>query len=295
MEIKFEKVNYISQAGTPLEYHILKDVSFQIYSGDFTAFVGHTGSGKSTVLQHFNGLLLPTTGMAKMGDFYLTADSTNKNLKPLRQQVGMVFQFPESQLFAETVAEDIAFGPQNFGVSKEEAYTIASEMIEVVGLDQSFLNQSPFDLSGGQMRRVAIAGVLAMKPKVLVLDEPTAGLDPKGQREMMELFFRLHREKQLTTILVTHQMDDVARYADQVIALERGSVAWSGKPHDLFSQRELLNSLQLDCPASTQFAKDLAQNPKWEEEMHNYPLPLTVQELAEIIVAIKAKEGDSDE
>lgn len=294
MEIKFNHVNYIYQPGTPFENQVLNDISFHVPSGSFTALVGHTGSGKSTVLQHINALKLPTSGEVHVGEHVVTVKSGSKSLKSLRQQIGMVFQFPETQLFAETVAEDIAFGPQNFGISKEESLKIASEMIEVVGLDQSLLDQSPFDLSGGQMRRVAIAGVLAMKPKILVLDEPTAGLDPQGQREMLDLFYGLYEKHQLTVILVTHQMDDVANFADQVIALDKGKVAWSGSPRELFSQRDLLAQLQLNQPTATQFAEKLARNSKWQEALTSRPLPLTTQELADWIASVKFKAGDLD-
>lgn len=295
MQIKFEQVSYTYQQGTPLEHQGLNNVNFEIKSGDFTALVGHTGSGKSTILQHLNALKLPTSGKITVGEYVLTADSKSDDFQSLRQKVGMVFQFPESQLFAETVADDIAFGPQNFGVPKEEALEIAAEMIEVVGLPSHILDQSPFELSGGQMRRVAIAGVLAMKPEVLVLDEPTAGLDPKGRKEMLELFYHLHREKHLTTILVTHQMDDVAQYADYVVALDAGTVAWTGEPREFFSQKELLERLQLDYPSATLFAEKLVQHPFWHKKMSMYPVPLTTKELAQIIVQIKTNEGDYDE
>lgn len=181
-----------------------------------------------------NALLKPTTGTVTIGERVIKPESDNKNLKPLRKKVGIVFQFPESQLFEETVARDIAFGPKNFGISEEEAKGLAQEYIQLVGLDESFLERSPFDLSGGQMRRVAIAGVLAMEPEVLVLDEPTAGLDPQGRKEMMEMFDRLHREKNMTIILVTHLMDDVANYADYVYVLEKGRLVKAGTPSVVF-------------------------------------------------------------
>ena len=198
-------MSFTYQAGTPFAGDGIKDVSGTIHDGSYTAIIGHTGSGKSTILQHLNALLKPTSGTVTIGDKVITNETSNKNLKPLRQKVGMVFQFAENQLFEQTVAKDIAFGPQNFGVSEQDALALADKMITMVGLPHDVLEKSPFDLSGGQMRRVAIAGVLAMQPEVLVLDEPTAGLDPAGRHEMMQMFERLHREEGQTIVLVTHQ------------------------------------------------------------------------------------------
>ena len=188
MDIRFQDVGYAYQIGSPFESRALYDVNLMIETGKYTALIGHTGSGKSTVLQHLNALKTPTEGTVQIGDRTITPDSENKKLKPLRKKVGIVFQFPEAQLFEETVGLDIAFGPRNFGMEKEEALAKAEALLEVVGLDASFMERSPFDLSGGQMRRVAIAGVLALEPEVLVLDEPTAGLDPRGQKEIMDMF-----------------------------------------------------------------------------------------------------------
>ena len=203
MDITFDHVSFTYQAGTPFAGDGIKDVSGTIHDGSYTAIIGHTGSGKSTILQHLNALLKPTSGTVTIGDKVITNETSNKNLKPLRQKVGMVFQFAENQLFEQTVAKDIAFGPQNFGVSEQDALALADKMITMVGLPHDVLEKSPFDLSGGQMRRVAIAGVLAMQPEVLVLDEPTAGLDPAGRHEMMQMFERLHREEGQTIVLVT--------------------------------------------------------------------------------------------
>ena len=204
MDIRFEQVDFTYQPNTPFEHRALFDINLAIKEGSFTALIGHTGSGKSTLLQHLNALLKPTKGTVNIGERVITPQTDNKNLKPIRKKVGIVFQFPESQLFEETVEKDIAFGPKNFGVSLEEANQIAKDTLKLVGLDESYLERSPFDLSGGQMRRVAIAGVLAMQPEVLVLDEPTAGLDPQGRKEMMDMFWRLHKERGLTLVLVTH-------------------------------------------------------------------------------------------
>ena len=209
MGISLKNVSYIYQAGTPFEGRALFDMTTTIKDGSYTAFIGHTGSGKSTIMQLLNGLYLPTSGQVHVDDTIITSQSKNKDIKPIRKKVGLVFQFPESQLFAETVLEDVAFGPQNFGVSKEEAEQRAIESLKLVGLPEEFHGQNPFDLSGGQMRRVAIAGILAMQPDILVLDEPTAGLDPQGRKELMSLFKELHLSG-MTIVLVTHLMDDVA-------------------------------------------------------------------------------------
>ena len=231
MDIRFEKVSYVYQPNTPFEQRALYDIDLSIKEGSYTALVGHTGSGKSTLLQHLNALLKPTEGQVKIGDRMITPTTDNKNLKPVRKKVGIVFQFPGAQLFEETVA----FGPKNFGASDEEAFVLAKENLKLVGLDEEYLERSPFELSGGQMRRVAIAGVLAMEPEILVLDEPTAGLDPLGRKEMMEMFLRLHREKNMTIVLVTHLMDDVANFADYVYVLEKGHVVKHGTPQAVFA------------------------------------------------------------
>lgn len=234
----------------------LDDVSFTIRGGEYTAIIGHTGSGKSTLLQHLNALLKPTQGTVRIGDREITSATSNKHLKPLRQQVGMVFQFAESQLFESTVQRDVAFGPQNFGMARDEAMQVAADAVKKVGLPDDVLDKSPFDLSGGQMRRVAIAGVLAMQPHVLVLDEPTAGLDPLGRHEMMQLFADLHAQGQ-TIVLVTHQMDDVADFADSVLVMDHGKLVRSGTPRDLFQDAEWLLGHQLGLPQTTAFARKL--------------------------------------
>ncbi|MCT6903286.1 MAG: energy-coupling factor transporter ATPase, partial [Lactobacillus sp.] len=219
MDIKLQQVSYAYAQGTPFEKRALFDVDFDIPSHTYQAIIGHTGSGKSTILQHFNALLRPTSGEVHIGDRLIVAGKKAKDLKTVRQKVGIVFQFPEHQLFEETVLKDIMFGPMNFGISEEEAEARARELVSLVGLPDNVLDKSPFDLSGGQMRRVAIAGVLAMDPEVIVLDEPTAGLDPRGQKEIMDMFYQLHQERHLTTILVTHSMEDAARYADNIVIM----------------------------------------------------------------------------
>ena len=258
MELSLKNVSYTYQAGTPFERQALFDVSLSIKEKSYTAIIGHTGSGKSTLMQLLNGLNLPTEGEVIVGDTHITSMSKNKDIKSVRQKVGLVFQFPESQLFEETVLKDVAFGPQNFGVPKEKAEDLARQKLEWVGISPDLHDKNPFDLSGGQMRRVAIAGILAMEPKVLVLDEPTAGLDPKGRLELMTLFHDLHQKGQ-TIILVTHVMDDVANYADTVYALEAGKILLAGSPCDVFQQVDFLEEKQLGVPKITKFSQALVK------------------------------------
>ena len=253
MQISFKDVSYIYQPKTPFEYKALQNLSFTIPSGSFVAVIGHTGSGKSTLLQHLNGLLTPTHGEVEIGDYKIQAEEKNKQLKSLREKVGVVFQYPEHQLFEETVKKDIAFGPTNFGVSQEEIEHRVERTMDSVGLSSDMLERSPFDLSGGQMRRVAIAGVLAMEPRVLVLDEPTAGLDPRGQQEMMDMFHQLHRDQQLTTVLVTHSMEDALAYADYVLVMDQGELYMHGEPLEVFRQKQALNNVGLDVPEIIEF------------------------------------------
>ena len=279
MDIRFKQVGFAYQAGTPFEMRALHDISFSIEDGSYVAIIGHTGSGKSTILQHLNALLKPTEGIVELGDKTIDSTTGNKDLKPLRKKVGIVFQFPEAQLFEETVEKDIAFGPKNFGVSEEEALKIASEVVKTVGLPEDVLKKSPFDLSGGQMRRVAIAGVLAMKPEVLVLDEPTAGLDPKGRLEMMEMFYKLNKEQHMTIVLVTHQMNDVSDYADHVIVIEAGNVVKEGSPKEVFSDASWLLEKQLGVPTTLAFVEKLKEK-GWSTDK----MPLTLDELAEAIL-----------
>ena len=257
MGITLENVSFTYQEGTPLSSSALTDVSLTIEDGSYTALVGHTGSGKSTILQLLNGLLVPSKGSVRVFDTVITPTSTNKEIRQIRKQVGLVFQFAENQIFEETVLKDVAFGPQNFGVSEEEAKKIAREKLALVGIDESLFERSPFELSGGQMRRVAIAGMLAMEPTVLVLDEPTAGLDPLGRKELMTLFKELHLSG-MTIVLVTHLMDDVAAYANQVYVMEKGRLVKSGKPSDVFQDVASMEKVQLGVPKITAFCKRLA-------------------------------------
>jgi energy-coupling factor transport system ATP-binding protein len=253
MDISLKQVEYRYQANTPFESLAIQDVSIDIPAGTYMAVIGHTGSGKSTVLQHLNGLLVPTAGSVLIGSHVIKAKQKNKNLKAVRQKVGIVFQFPEHQLFEETVEKDIIFGPMNFGVSEAEAKERAKLALKHVGLSEEILGKSPFDLSGGQMRRVAIAGVLAMDPEVIVLDEPTAGLDPRGRKEVMDMFYTLHKERNLSTILVTHSMEDAARYADQIVIMQQGKVVKKGTPEEIFSNPEELIKMGLDVPEVVRF------------------------------------------
>lgn len=288
MDITLQQVSYAYAKNTPFEKRALYDVDLHIPSGSYQAIIGHTGSGKSTVLQHLNALLKPTEGSIKIGDVEVKAEKKNKQLRKVRQKVGIVFQFPEHQLFDETVLKDIMFGPMNFGVSEEEAKRRAIELVNLLGLPNEVLEKSPFDLSGGQMRRVAIAGVLAMNPEVLVLDEPTAGLDPRGRKEIMDLFYHLHKEKGLTTVLVTHSMEDAARYADRIAIMHDGKCVLAGTPQDIFSDEVRLMDYRLELPQSIKFQKKV-------EQMMEKKLPvlcLTEEMLAEELAQFLKKERE---
>ena len=277
MGIILDNVSYTYQEGTPFASAALSDVSLSIEDGSYTAIIGHTGSGKSTILQLLNGLLVPTKGSVRVFDTLITSTSVNKQIRQIRKQVGLVFQFAENQIFEETVLKDVAFGPQNFGVSVEEAEAIAREKLALVGIDESLFGRSPFELSGGQMRRVAIAGILAMEPSILVLDEPTAGLDPIGRKELMTLFKKLHQDG-ITIVLVTHLMDDVAEFADQVYVMEKGKMVKSGVPSLVFQNVEFMEKIQLGVPKITRFAQRLA-----ERGVSFKQLPITIEEFKEFI------------
>lgn len=248
MAIKYEKLSHSYSINTPFQYAALNEVDLEIKEGSFSAIVGHTGSGKSTLIQHLNGLLLPTSGKVMVLDRVIEANKENKNLKQLRKRVGLVFQFPEYQLFEETILKDLCFGPMNFGLSEDEAKEKAIKALKLVGLDQDYLERSPFDLSGGQKRRVAIAGVLAMDPDIIVLDEPTAGLDPQGARQMMDLFKHLNKVEGKTIILVSHDMDHVLNYCDQVILMNGGRVVNVSSVKDFFSDTKKLIELNIAPP-----------------------------------------------
>ncbi|VIU88370.1 cobalt ABC transporter ATP-binding protein [Streptococcus pneumoniae] len=275
MGIALENVNFTYQEGTPLASAALSDVSLTIEDGSYTALIGHTGSGKSTILQLLNGLLVPSQGSVRVFDTLITSASKNKDIRQIRKQVGLVFQFAENQIFEETVLKDVAFGPQNFGVSEEDAVKTAREKLALVGIDESLFDRSPFELSGGQMRRVAIAGILAMEPAILVLDEPTAGLDPLGRKELMTLFKKLHQSG-MTIVLVTHLMDDVAEYANQVYVMEKGRLVKGGKPSDVFQDVVFMEEVQLGVPKITAFCKRLA-----DRGVSFKRLPIKIEEFKE--------------
>ena len=258
MPIKFQDVHYIYSPKTPFSFHALKGIDLEVKEGSFLAIVGRTGCGKSTLIQHMNALLNPTSGSVDIDDFHNVSDKKkrSKKVKDLRQKVGMVFQFPEYQLFEETVEKDVAFAPKNFGFSKEESIERAHKALAELGLDESFYERSPFELSGGEKRRVAIAGVLGDAPSFLVVDEPTAGLDPAGARKLMELFKKVHASG-TTVVLVTHDMDVVMDYCDRVIVIDDGKVALDLTPHALFEMD--IEPYSLQSPSLHLFASRLAK------------------------------------
>lgn len=288
MDITFKDVSYIYQKNTPFAHLALDDISFSIPSGSFVAIIGHTGSGKSTLIQHLNGLVAPTEGEVMIGDFRITNKEKPKDMKKLRSQVGVVFQYPEHQLFEETIAKDIAFGPQNFGVADREIEKRIQEIIPMVGLSEDLLERSPFDLSGGQMRRVAIAGVLAVKPRILVLDEPTAGLDPRGQKEIMDMFYHLHQKENMTTVLVTHSMEDAVKYADHIIILNKGKKYMEGRPEEVFTQVEALNKVQLDTPEMIQFLDKFARKFKREIPFQKQTSDQLAKEIQQVLRGVES-------
>ena len=249
MSIKAVDLNFVYGGGTAFEQHALFDVNLEIEDGEFVGLIGHTGSGKSTLIQHLNGLI-----KASAGELYYNGEniySQGYDMKQLRSKVGLVFQYPEHQLFEVDVLTDVCFGPKNQGLSREEAEARAKKALEQVGLDPSYYKQSPFELSGGQKRRVAIAGVLAMEPEVLILDEPTAGLDPRGRDEILDQIDRLHRERHMTIILVSHSMEDVARYADRLIVMNHGQKVFDGAPKEVFRHYRELETMGLAAPQIT--------------------------------------------
>ncbi|WP_164120841.1 energy-coupling factor transporter ATPase [Sharpea azabuensis] len=276
MAITFKEVEYTYSPDTPFAYHALKGINLNIPKGSFTALIGHTGSGKSTLIQHINGLLIPTQGEVCIDDYIITPNNKQK-LKPLRKKAGLVFQFPEYQLFEETIEKDIIFGPMNFGVDEETAKKIAREMLVKVGLDESYLERSPFELSGGQKRRVAIAGILAMEPDILVLDEPTAGLDPQGTKEMMHLF-KDFQQTGKSVIMVTHDMNQVLEYCDHAIVMNHGKIEKNCSVTELFNETEYLESLSIDLPIITSFIHQLNQQ--------GFNLPVSIKSVDELIEAI---------
>lgn len=255
MSIALEHVNYIYSPGTAYEKRALNDISLEIGQGQFVGIIGHTGSGKSTLIQHLNGLMKATSGDILYDG--QSIDAEGYDMRKLRSQVGLVFQYPEHQLFEVDVISDVCFGPKNQGLSEEESEKNAREALELVGFPEKYYKQSPFELSGGQKRRVAIAGVLAMKPKVLILDEPTAGLDPKGRDEILDQIAKLHKETGMTVVLVSHSMEDVARYVDRIIVMNKGEKMLDSTPKEVFRHYKELEEVGLAAPQVTYVMHDL--------------------------------------
>lgn len=282
MSIVIEHLNYVYMQGGPYETKALDDVSLTIHDGEFVGLIGHTGSGKSTLVQHLNGLILPTSGQITVDGMDLADKNTDK--RAIRRRVGLVFQYPENQLFEETVAKDIAFGPKNLGLDEAEIDRRVRTAMRRVALDYDKLSQrSVFELSGGQMRRVAIAGVLAMEPQTLVLDEPCAGLDPKGREEILGLISDLHRESGATIVMVSHSMDDVAALAERVIVMNHGKVAMDGAPREVFSRGEELRAIGLDVPQAVELAQKLREK--------GFGVPEGIYKIEEVRAAVEAIVG----
>ena len=257
MSIKIEHLNYVYSPGTAYEKQALKDICLEIDDGEFVGIIGHTGSGKSTLIQHLNGLMKATSGSLYYNDENIYAEGYD--MRALRSQVGLVFQYPEHQLFEVDVMTDVCFGPKNQGLLPEECKKRALEALKLTGLKEKYYTSSPFELSGGQKRRVAIAGVLAMRPKVLVLDEPTAGLDPKGRDDILDQIAYLHRQTDMTVILVSHSMEDIARYADRIIVMNKGAVMYNDEPRKVFSHYLELEKVGLAAPQVPYFMHDLQE------------------------------------
>ena len=260
MQINLKDVSYIYNEKTPYEKKVLTNINLTIEEGRYTVIVGKTGSGKSTLIEHFNGLLIPTSGEVNVDEMVIVAPKNKKErrelakkLRELRKSVSVLFQFSEQQLFETTVLKDIIFAPLNYGISEEEAIERAKELISLVGLDESYLEKSPFELSGGEMRKVALCGVLALEPKVLILDEPTIALDYRSREEIMDMVKTLQKEKKMTIVLITHNMDYVLKYADIVHVINSGEIAFSGLPEELFSNKELLKDNSLELPEILKF------------------------------------------
>lgn len=276
MGIRAEHINYIYGQGTAFEQYALKDISFTIEDGQFIGLIGHTGSGKSTLIQHLNGLIKATDGAIYFNGENIYQDGYD--MKALRSKVGLVFQYPEHQLFEVDVFSDVCFGPKNQKLAKDEVEKRAGEALRLVGLDEKYWDQSPFELSGGQKRRVAIAGVLAMHPEVLILDEPTAGLDPRGRDEILEQISALHKEKGMTIILVSHSMEDIARYADRILVMNQGEMIFDAPPKEVFAHYKELEQIGLAAPQITYIVHELKE--------HGIPIAADITTVAEAKTAI---------
>ena len=284
MSIKVIDLNYTYGAGTAFEQHALKHVNFEINDGEFVGLIGHTGSGKSTLIQHLNGLIRPTGGDILYHGTSIYCDGYK--MKELRSKVGLVFQYPEHQLFEADVFSDVCFGPKNLGCSKEETEKRARHALDLVGMDESFYEQSPFELSGGQKRRVAIAGVLAMRPEMMILDEPTAGLDPQGRDEILDQIERLNRRYGLTILLVSHSMEDVARYVDRIMVMNHGEKVFDDTPKEVFKHHKELEDMGLAAPQITYVVQELRE--------HGIPVDdtiTTVEEARDAILNLLREKG----
>lgn len=281
MSIKIENLTYTYMPKTPFEKKAIDDVSIEINQGEFVALIGHTGSGKSTLIQHINGLLKPTSGTILIDDI----DITKKNVKltSIRKKVGLVFQYPEYQLFEETIEKDIAFGPKNLGLDNDEINKRVQRAMKIVGLDyEEYKDKSPFEISGGQKRRVAIAGVVAMEPQVLILDEPTAGLDPKGRDDILNKILELYKEKNITIILVSHSMEDVAKVANRILVMDKGKCILDGTPEKIFREIETLESVGLAVPQMTYLIREL-RNKGFDLSQDIFTIEKAKQELLRIL------------
>ncbi len=277
MSIRVEHLTHIYDKGLPTEQIALEDINFTVADGELLGVIGHTGSGKSTLLQHLNGLLKPSSGRVLVGDVDITAPGVS--MVEIRKRIGLVFQYPEYQLFEETVAKDVAFGPKNLGLSEQEIEERVREALELVGLDyEQIKERSPFELSGGQKRRVAIAGVVAMRPEVLILDEPTAGLDPKAHHDVLDMVQEVHRRTGNIIILVSHNMADIAKVSDKIIVIDSGHLVTTGTPQEVFAQKELLRGVGLDLPPITEFTETLREK--------GMALPPTILDTKEAALAI---------
>lgn len=279
MSLKLEHVTYTYNPENVYETHALKDVNLEIPSGQFLGIIGHTGSGKSTLIQHFNGLMRPTVGTVYYKDENIWQEGYS--LKHLRSQVGLVFQYPEHQLFEADVLSDVCFGPKNLGLSGEEAKERAIAALRQAGLKEKYYTSSPFDLSGGQKRRVAIAGVLAMNPQVLILDEPTAGLDPRGRDEILDQIAYLHEERKITVILVSHSMEDIARYVERILVMNKGEKAFDGTPREVFAKYKELEAIGLAAPQITYIMHDL-----YDAGLKVDTQAITIEEAKESILSV---------
>lgn len=285
MSIKIDHLTHIYNEGMPFQKVALEDINMSIEKGEFVGIIGHTGSGKSTLIQMFNGLLKPTKGEVYVNQQNIHGEKINK--KEMRQKVGLVFQYPEYQLFEMTVKDDVAFGPKNMGLTKEEIDKQVKFGLDAVGLDESYYEKSPFELSGGQKRRVAIAGVLAMNPEILILDEPTAGLDPKGRNELFEQLKKMHQELGLTIVLISHSMEDVAKYVEKLFVLYKGRIAYTGSPREVFAHGKELEKIGLAMPQIKYIMEDLKQ-----KGMDIDTDVLTVEEAAAKIIAYLKEKGE---